>query len=413
MTQLAQLESLYTGAPQNITSSTYSAAPSTVSQLAGLAGTGLAAAKLAGAKKGGSVKDIKKMAAGGIANVGGAVGAVDSSLENMDDAALLQTAKTSASPFIREKANEILNERAAENMASKQRGAGVAGARAGQTNFAAGGGIVAFASGDLVGDGSGEAFTPEEMYAGSNRATPLPPVAAQTPMSGGLKNVVSYLDQLKSLGYGAASEDEKGLRDEIKSERADLKSNKDRNKWLALLEGSGAALSSTSPFANVGIGNMVSTGTKAYAAGEKDYADQLAKLRSGELDLNKLNSTDKNNLLHYAMTGATSEENTKMRTQELLEAAKLRASQVGGANADRAQNKLLSIAKDFYTADLKAAQDKLGIDKVTEEMKQTIYNNAMRRASQVPDMLKQGAKGGIGPKVGASNAPVDPAQFDK
>ena len=57
MTQLAQLESLYTGAPQNITTTGYAAAPSTVSQVAGLGTAGVGAAKLAGVlKKGGIVK---------------------------------------------------------------------------------------------------------------------------------------------------------------------------------------------------------------------------------------------------------------------------------------------------------------------------------------------------------------------
>ena len=56
MTQLAQLESMYTGAPQNITSSTYSAAPSTTSQLAGLGTAGVGVAKLAGMKAGGKVE---------------------------------------------------------------------------------------------------------------------------------------------------------------------------------------------------------------------------------------------------------------------------------------------------------------------------------------------------------------------
>jgi hypothetical protein len=58
MTQLAQLESLYTGAPQNVTSSTYSAAPSTTSQLAGLGTAAIGAAKLMG-KEGGLPEEFE------------------------------------------------------------------------------------------------------------------------------------------------------------------------------------------------------------------------------------------------------------------------------------------------------------------------------------------------------------------
>ena len=42
MTQLAQLESLYTGAPQNVSQLGYQAPPSMVSQVAGLGTTGIA-----------------------------------------------------------------------------------------------------------------------------------------------------------------------------------------------------------------------------------------------------------------------------------------------------------------------------------------------------------------------------------
>jgi hypothetical protein len=61
MQQLAQVESLYTGAPQNVSQLNYTAAPSTVSQVAGLGAAGLAAAKLA-AKKGGVVRNNKRRA---------------------------------------------------------------------------------------------------------------------------------------------------------------------------------------------------------------------------------------------------------------------------------------------------------------------------------------------------------------
>ena len=409
MTQLAQLESLYTGAPQNVTSSTYSAAPSTVSQMANLAGTGLAAAKLAGAKKGGSVEDIKKMAAGGIAKfagrgsslVGGAIGRTETSLENMSADQLENVIKTGTSPFMRQKAQELL--------AEAQPARGVTSARAGQTNFAQGGGIVAFAQG---GD-PGEAFSPEELEAGSNRQTPLPPVYDTSKLSGSGKKFVSNVDMMREMyGFGKPSEDEKAQREEIKQERADLKKNRNNNKWLALLEGSGEGLQSTSPFAGPGIGKLISGTAKSYAGHEKDYADQLAKLRSGELDLNKLSSSDRNNLLHYATSMAGQEQSAEDAAASKVEAAKLRNSQVGSANADRTQLKLLGIASDFYKADLKSAEDKLGINGVTEEMRQQIYTNAMRRASNVQQELASGK--GKGPQVGAKDGGgAGTIRFDK
>jgi hypothetical protein len=348
MTQLAQLESMYTGAPQNITSSTYSAAPSTTSQLAGLAGTAIAGAKLAG-KKGGLPKDFetKKMAGGGIVAfsgkngslVGGAIGRTETSLENMSTNELENAIKTSTSPFIRQKAQELL--------ADAQPARGVTGGHAGQTNFAAGGGIVAFANRGLVDDTSGEAFTPDELYAGSYRDTPYAPVSGPTSPAG--KKFAANMDMMQSMyGYGKPSEDDKALRAQLKEDRASAVKDRDRNKWLALLEGSGAALAETSPFANVGIGKMIGTGAKSYAAGEKDYADQLAKLRSGELDLNKLSSTDRNNLLHYATSMAGQEQSAEDAAASRLESAKLRAQGSRDAALNRASDKNNALFQSVY-----------------------------------------------------------------
>jgi len=59
MQQLAQLESLYAGAPQNVTTQNYTAAPSMISQAAGLATAGAGAAGVYNTITG------KKNAAGG------------------------------------------------------------------------------------------------------------------------------------------------------------------------------------------------------------------------------------------------------------------------------------------------------------------------------------------------------------
>ena len=147
MTQLAQLESMYTGAPQNITSSTYSAAPNTVSQLAGLGTTAVGAAKLAGAKKGGLPKEfsIKKMATGGISS-GVPAPKLDALLGRLDD----QQLALKADP----KQNDPQTAQAAASQQAfraQMRPAGI-----GQNyNFAgAGGGIVAFGEGGSTDDSS-------------------------------------------------------------------------------------------------------------------------------------------------------------------------------------------------------------------------------------------------------------------
>ena len=409
MTQLAQLESMYTGAPQNITSSTYSAAPSTTSQLAGLAGTAIAGAKLAGSvpvATGGLLKGnkVKKMATGGIAKfagkgsslVGGAIGRTETSLENMTSTELENAIKTSTSLFIREKAKELLT--------------GLAGANAGQTTFAAGGGIVAFADG-------GEAFTPDELYAGSYRDTPLPPVVTD-PMQ---KKIVGLMDLYQNqYGYGKPSEDDKALRAQLKEDRANAVKDRDRNKWLALLEGSGAALAETSPFANVGIGKMIGTGAKSYAAGEKDYADQLKALRSGELDLNKLSSTDRNNLLHYASAGASAQQTAEDAAAARLQVSKNHMAEMAMQNGIKFDNKINNLATTLYKDNLTAAASKLGIDErtATPEQRKQIMLESLQQANEI--LAAQGKKGfnlegkSGGPQVGAKDGGgAGTIRFDK
>lgn len=394
MLQLANMSSLLRGLPmQSATTQTYQAAPSAVSTLGGLGATALGAYGASGGfkgAKGGLPKDFEKVEN---FDVGGAI---VSDLENMDTPQLIQQAKTSKSATVRQEAVRILTERQAE--AAMAQGVGAAA----PTFNAAGGGIVAFANRGLVdppykegevGSGPGEAFTGEEMYAGSNRATPLPPVAG--PMSPALKSSISWLDQLKALGYGQSTEEDKAIRDEIKAQRAELKADKDMNLWRGLMMGGAKAMANKSPFANVGVGEGIGAGVEEYARGTKDLNEQLTKLRSGELDLAKLSNSARNNLMHYALSGATSEREAEIRSEANKEVAKTRAADVSGKNADRLQLKLLSIADSFYKADLKSQEDKLGIDKVTEEMRRDIYANAMRRASEVPNMLA-GGKGGTG-----------------
>lgn len=153
MQQLGQLESLYTGAPQNVTTSTYTAAPSAVNTVAGLGTAAIGASKLANAKKGG-LMGVKKMAVGGIAS-GVPAAKLDAMLSHLDDTQLAQKADP--------KTNDPQTAQAAASQASfrsQMRPSGI-----GQNyNFrAAGGGIVAFAGdtdGSVVKDDSSKDSAP-------------------------------------------------------------------------------------------------------------------------------------------------------------------------------------------------------------------------------------------------------------
>ena len=422
MMQLANMSNLLRGLPmQSATTQTYQAAPSAVSQLGGLGATALGAYGAAGGfkgAKGGLPKDFEKVKK---FDVGGSVKAQLYQLAETPEGLikLQQEAKSSPSAEIRQDAAMILAEKQMEDRAVS---GGVGAATSGMQ--LAGGGIVAFANRGLVdppykegevGNGPGEAFSADEMYAGSNRATPLPPVAGQGPMSPALKSGISWLDQLKSMGYGQSSEEDKAIRDDIKAQRAELKANQDQNLWRGLMMGGAKAMASKSPWGGVGIGEGIGAGVEEYGRGTKDLNDQLAKLRTGELDLSKINSTDRNTLLHYALTGATSERDAELRAEATRENARLRASQVGGANADRLQSKLLSIAKDLYATDIKANTDPNGIVKLTAEQQDELYRKALQRAStMVQDINVAGGKGGDkGGKGGAGGkGSANAADFD-
>jgi hypothetical protein len=149
MMQLGTLSNLLRGLPMQATSTQqYQAQPNMLTQGIGAAGSLASlynAYNTPGKAEGGA---IKSMASGGITSiprydVGGQVAV---QLQNMDDKALENEAKTSPSPRIREMAQAILKQRQAGMDTAPQ----ALEAPQMPTVQAAGGGIIAFASGDKV-----------------------------------------------------------------------------------------------------------------------------------------------------------------------------------------------------------------------------------------------------------------------
>lgn len=150
--QLAFMNAMLRGLPlQTMTTQGYQAAPSMLSQFGGLAATGLGAYGAAGGfkAKGGVIKEKKF-------DVGGAVTA---DLENMDDARLMQEAKSSPSAMIRREAAQILAERrAAQGIEGAQSNlpaqgfapGGIIGYDPDAGDEYAGGGMIAFDKGGIA-----------------------------------------------------------------------------------------------------------------------------------------------------------------------------------------------------------------------------------------------------------------------
>jgi hypothetical protein len=145
MIQLANMSNLLRGLPmQSGTTQMYQAAPSQLSQLGGLAATGLGVYGASGGFRAAKGGEVKSYAAGGV------VGGVEAQLMQMEIPQLQQVAKTSPSVSIREKAAEIIAQKQMA-MQTKQT-MGIDSLPAGNLDDIgmAGGGIVAFENGGDV-----------------------------------------------------------------------------------------------------------------------------------------------------------------------------------------------------------------------------------------------------------------------
>jgi hypothetical protein len=146
MMQLGFMSNMLRGLPmQSSSTQMYQAAPSAVSQLGGLAATGLGAYGAAGgfrAAKGGVVPGYKEGGAVQRYDVGGSV---EAQLADMPDAKLMEIAKSSPSQEVRKIATKLLMEHRLEAQAQQQSGLAAAPApNLDNMDAMAGGGIVAF-----------------------------------------------------------------------------------------------------------------------------------------------------------------------------------------------------------------------------------------------------------------------------
>jgi hypothetical protein len=265
MTQLGQLESLYTGAPQNITTTGYTAAPSTVSQVAGLGGAAIAGANLAGKKAGG----IVKMASGGIAT-GVPAGKLPSMLANLSDQQL--AAKTNLKTNDPETASDALSQQAFR-----------ANARAGVAS-AAGGGFVDMASGGIVAFGKGgeaDLNTPEASMGDESNQPDVKTPTLQSRMA----DAQALLPNKE--GTNAA------YFEALKSSQTDPK----QQFWQRMLQGSLGVAAGTSPNAITNFAKGVEPAVSGYAEDVKSQQAAKQQMAKANFDIANMDYTDKANLL--------------------------------------------------------------------------------------------------------------------
>lgn len=266
MAQLSNMSSLLRGLPmQATTTQSYQAAPSSVSTLAGLGTAGIGAYKMATAAQGGSTKDIVKMASGGIAS-GVPAQKLDSMLGRLDDKQLAQKADP--------RRNDPQTAQAAlsqEAFRSQMRPAGI-----GQNyNFqAAGGGIVAFAEGDVVKDDSSIKSLLSREY-----QTPMEEaLAKQKAMQPKTDFATKYGDMLAQAGL---------------TTEADAKSS----AGLRLLQAGMGMMGGSSPFAGVNIGQGAQPAIAGYAQDVKEQKAAKMDLAKQQFDLGKFGYNNEADLL--------------------------------------------------------------------------------------------------------------------
>ena len=301
---LSNLSALLHGLPlQNSTTQMYQAAPSTISQLAGL-GTGAAGiAKLAGAKEGGSVSDIKKMAGGGIASLENRqriaanyspkqlqqevqAGVLPQGIGGVlsQDYANLQKAAEGA------KAQQAVAQAAqAAQAQQQQQPPGVTGLPSNlPVQGMAEGGIIAFNRGDKVKDPD-----PALQKIDWNYAPALPDYTQADAMITAANAAPHTMDDIAAAR--TAEETKRGIGDvytpminKLKEKEAALAGKRDQAQGLALLSASGKMLGSTSPYWGVGVG-----------AGMGEYASNYGAA-SDKLDALKENYDQQNNSVNLA-----------------------------------------------------------------------------------------------------------------
>jgi hypothetical protein len=298
---------------QGMTNQQYQAAPSAISQLGGLGATALGAYGAAGGFKAAEGGQVKSYAGGGSVKgyagpegslVGGegatgVAGSIERQLMGKEIPELVQIARTNPSEQIREMAGRIAA--AKQSQQKEAQSMGLASAPAGNLDDIgmAGGGIVAFAP------GGGVELTDEEQEAIGKDET--------------LQRINLMNKYFTSQGMGQQSPEAKVIGENIADIRKNLGSDYDsKNFFRAMMKGGTKAMQSTSPYAMVGLGAGLEGGVDEYTKGEARKEDLMNKLRTGEIDLAKLSSTERNNLFRNITSAISADEATKGR----LEAAK-------------------------------------------------------------------------------------------
>jgi hypothetical protein len=312
--QLSTMSNLLRGLPmQGMTTQSYQAHPNTGSQLLGLGATALGAYGASGGFKAAQGGEVKSYAGGGsikgyagpegslVSSAGatGVAGSIQRQLMGKSVQELMVIAKTNPSEQIRDMAGSIA---AAKQLQEKQaQSMGLESAPAGNLDSfdMAGGGIVAFAGpeGSLVGELSEEdqeKVNKDEM----------------------LQRMGLMQRYFTSQGMGGQSPEAKTIAGNIAEVKKGLGEGYDsKNFYNALMLGGIGAMKGKSQNFLENVAGGLESGVTGYMKGQERKEDLMNKLRTGEIDLAKLNSTERSNLFRNITSGIAADETAKSRLE--------------------------------------------------------------------------------------------------
>jgi|694.fasta_scaffold69046_3 hypothetical protein len=334
--QLGTMSNMLRGLPmQAATTNQYQAAPNQLSQAIGTigAGTSIFNAMKPGGAAGGLPSEFKYAKGGGIMSYDMG-GEVEEQLESMDEKGLAAQAKESSSPSIRKMAQRLLRER---QMSKQPQGTGPMGVQY-QAPMPAmrAGGIIAFKTGGGANEEGGEEearigmeerlATPPTM-GGIMGAAPVAPAAPPPPTAGQAVQRNAALPEFMRADYEAAekraaaplsdfmaerrtamqeagvadmAEGQQKQRAELMAEKAGMKEEKDRQKYMRLAEFFAAWGSTPGPTLVAGLNALQKT-VPNIISDEKEQKKAQREINKSIADLDNATRLEKRGEVDAAM----------------------------------------------------------------------------------------------------------------
>jgi hypothetical protein len=138
-----------------------------------------------------------------------------------------------------------------------------------------------------------------------------------------------------SQGMGGQSPEAKVIGEKIADNRKNFEGYDTKNLFNAVTAGGIGAIKGKSQNFLENIGGGLEAGFGQYIKGQERKEDLMNKLRTGEIDLAKLNSTERSNLFRNITSAINADETAKSRLEGVKHNTKMREIEAGKREDDR------------------------------------------------------------------------------